>query len=50
MLVVDSGAVYAVVDGAMTDGRTTKADVVENDKQTKARRRDKREEKLFMVV
>lgn len=50
VILVVEGAVDTVSDGAFADGRMTKADVVENDKQTKARTREIREEKLFMVV
>ena len=51
-LVLDVVATEAVdaADGAITDGRTTKADVVENDKQTKAKRREMTAEKDFMMI
>ena len=48
--VVATEAVEAVTDEAIAEGRTTKADVVENDKQTKANRREMRVEKDFMVM
>ena len=40
----------ADVDGAVADGRRTKADVVENDKHTKASSREIMEVKDFMVA
>ena len=50
VLVVGADVVDAVIDGGLADGRRTKADVVENDKQTQASKRDKIEVKVFMVL
>lgn len=48
--VVATEPANADVAGAVADGRITKADVVENDKQTKASSREITEEKDFMVA
>lgn len=50
VLVAAAGALDTVNDGAFAEGRMTKADDVENDKQTKARMREIMEEKRFMVM